>query len=291
MTDTDLADEVNVSAATARPRALIVSVYGLYAREVGGWISVSSLIRLMSRLGVEEAAVRSSISRLKRRGILEAERVDGSAGYALSSEARQILDDGDRRIFERRRATLAEGWILAVFSVPESERRQRHLLRSRLSWLGYGTVGNGVWIAPGHLEEETRFALERHGLASYVDLFHASYRGFADLHAEVRSWWDLDSLDALYRQFDEAHGPVLTSWRQRRRKDDEGEAFADYVRALTAWRRLPYLDPGLAPELLPRDWMGVRAADTFFAMRRRLEVPAHRFVEHVRGARFPSTVQ
>ena len=177
MTDTDLADEVNVSAATARPRALIVSVYGLYAREVGGWISVSSLIRLMSRLGVEEAAVRSSISRLKRRGILEAERVDGSAGYALSSEARQILDDGDRRIFERRRATLAEGWILAVFSVPESERRQRHLLRSRLSWLGFGTVGNGVWIAPGHLEEETRFALERHGLASYVDLFHASYRG------------------------------------------------------------------------------------------------------------------
>ncbi len=49
--------------------------------------------------------------------------------------------------------------------------------------------------------------------------------------------------------------------------------------------------PGLAPELLPRDWMGVRAADTFFAMRRRLEAPAHRFVEHVRGARFPSTVQ
>ena len=117
MTDTGLADEVNVSAAAARPRALIVSVYGLYAREVGGWISVSSLIRLMSRLGVEEAAVRSSISRLKRRGILEAERVDGSAGYALSSEARQILDDGDRRIFERRRATLGEGWVLAVFSV------------------------------------------------------------------------------------------------------------------------------------------------------------------------------
>ena len=170
--------------------------------------------------------------------------MDGSAGYALSSEARQILDDGDRRIFERRRATLAEGWVLAVFSVPESERRQRHLLRSRLSWLGFGTVGNGVWIAPGHLEEETRLALERHGLASYVDLFHASYRGFADLPAEVRSWWDLDSLDALYRQFDEAHGPVLASWRQRRRKDDEGEAFADYVRALTAWRRLPLPRPG-----------------------------------------------
>jgi phenylacetic acid degradation operon negative regulatory protein len=283
VTDTDLADEVFGSPAAARPRALIVTVYGLYAREVGGWISISSLIRLMSRLGVEEAAVRSSISRLKRRGILEAERVNGSAGYALSSDARQILDDGDRRIFERRRGTLADGWVLAVFSVPEHERRQRHLLRSRLSWLGFGTVGSGVWIAPGHLEGETRLALERHGLSSYVDLFHASYRGFADLHGEVRSWWDLDSLDSLYRQFDEAHRPVLTSWRQRRRKDDEAEAFADYVRALTAWRRLPYLDPGLAPELLPRDWMGAKAADTFFALRRRLDAPAHQFVEQARA--------
>ena len=62
---------------------------------------------------------------------------------------------------------------------------------------------------------------------------------------------------------------------RRRRSSDEGEAFADYVRVLTAWRRLPFLDPGLAPELLPRDWPGVRAADLFFAMRERLAGPAH----------------
>jgi len=71
-----------------RPRALIVTVYGLYAREVGGWLSVQSLIKLMSALGVDEPAVRSSISRLKRRGLLLAEKVDGAAGYALSDRAR-----------------------------------------------------------------------------------------------------------------------------------------------------------------------------------------------------------
>src|SRR5882757_4373229 len=56
-----------------QPRALIVTIYGLYAREVGGWLSVAALIRLMADLGIDEPAVRSSISRLKRRGILEAE--------------------------------------------------------------------------------------------------------------------------------------------------------------------------------------------------------------------------
>ena len=56
----------------AGPRQLILSLYGLYAREEGNWLSVASLIALMADLGVDSAAVRSSVSRLKRRGVLEA---------------------------------------------------------------------------------------------------------------------------------------------------------------------------------------------------------------------------
>jgi phenylacetic acid degradation operon negative regulatory protein len=268
--------------ADAGLRAFIVTIYGLYAREVGGWLSVSTLIRLMAELGVDEPAVRSSISRLKRRGILEAERLDGRAGYALSAQAREILEAGDRRIFRRRRGTLDEGWVLAVFSVPESERQRRHTLRSRLSWLGFGSVGPGVWIAPAHLQAEAREVLVREQLADYVDLFEASYLGFGRAAEQVGSWWDLQSLEELYRQFCDDHAPVLARWRARRSKDDPGTAFADYVRVLTSWRRLPYLDPGLAPELLPLDWSGTRAADLFFALQRRLAGPSHAFVDQVR---------
>jgi len=53
--------------------------------------------------------------------------------------------------------------------------------------------------------------------------------------------------------------------------------------ALTDWRRLPFLDPGLAPELLPSRWPGVRAAATFFELQSRLAGPAHRFVEAARS--------
>ncbi len=264
--------------ASQRPRSLIVTIYGLYAREVGGWISISSLIRLMTALDVDGSSVRSSISRLKRAGILEPERVDGQAGYTLSARARQILDEGDRRIFSRRRALLADGWVLAVFSVPESERRKRHALRSRLTWLGFGTVGPGVWIAPAHLEAETRDALARDGLTAYVDLFQSTYVGFNQLPGEVARWWDLDALAALYAAFQAEFGPILESWRRRRGRDDEARAFADYVRVLTAWRRLPYLDPGLPAEALAAGWTGQAASDLFFALQRRLEAPAHRFV-------------
>lgn len=267
---------------SSQPRALIVTIYGLYAREAGGWLSVAALIRLLAELGVDEPAVRSSISRLKRREILAAQRVDGTAGYALSDAARQILREGDRRIFDRKPATLANGWLLAVFSVPESERQKRHMLRSRLAWLGFGTAAPGVWLAPAHVYDETRHVLERLGLAPYVDLFRADYLAFAGLGESIRHWWDLDGLQERYDEFLAAYTAVHEKWSGRRSRD-HGEAFADYVRALTSWRRLPYLDPGLPPELLPSRWHGARAADLFFTMKRQLEEPAHRHVLEVSG--------
>jgi phenylacetic acid degradation operon negative regulatory protein len=253
----------------AQPRALIVTIYGLYAREAGGWLSVASLIRLMAELGSDEPAVRSSISRLKQRGVLESRREDATAGYALSRRGQAILAEGDQRIFDRPRARLSDGWLLAVFSVPERERSRRHALRSRLAWLGFGTVSAGVWIAPGHLAGETADVLQRHALAGYVDLFRADYLAFGDVAEQVAQWWDLDRLQALYQAF--LDDPVLAHTSG---PGEGSAAFAAYVRALTTWRRLPFLDPGLPAELLPSGWNGLQAAAAFTALRERLAGPA-----------------
>jgi phenylacetic acid degradation operon negative regulatory protein len=269
--------DVGDGAARAQPRQLIVTVYGLYSRSKGGWLSVASLIGLLADLRVDEPAVRSSISRLKRRGILDAVRRDGAAGYQLSQEALAILREGDQRIFRRKRATLADGWLLAVFSVPEAERHKRHVLRSQLTRLGFGTAAPGVWVAPAHMREATEEVLRRLELDGYADLFHAEHLAFGDLTGKVREWWDLDQLDELYGEFLDAHGPVLHRWR-RRRASHERDAFADYVSVLTDWRRLPYLDPGLPAELLSGDWAGIRAADLFFTLRSQLEDPARAYV-------------
>jgi len=265
---------------TAQPRSLIVTIYGAYAREAGGWLSVAALIRLMESLGVDEPAVRSSISRLKRRGILVAGRHAGAAGYGLSERAREILAEGDRRIFNRTTATSDDGWVLAVFSVPESERSRRHTLRSQLSGLGFGNVAPGVWIAPAHLAEETHDVLLRLDLARYVDLFTARAVDAVNLPGDVARWWNLDRIQAAYADYVRAWGPAAAAWQRRRRVDDE-QAFVDYVQTLSAWRRLPYQDPGLPAELLPSDWPADDAAEVFFTLHDLLRGPAHTFVENM----------
>jgi phenylacetic acid degradation operon negative regulatory protein len=272
---------IGSEALAAQPRALIVTIYGLYARDAAGWFSIAALIKLLAELGVEEPAVRSAISRLKLRGLLESRRLGGAAGYGLSGRGSEILSAGDRRIFRRPRASAADGWLLAVFSVPEHERARRHALRSRLAWLGFGTVAAGVWIAPGQLADETREVLAADDLAAYVSLFTADYLAFGDVRDKIGQWWDLDRLEQLYQAFIDSAAPMLARWQAG--GDDAGQAFADFVRVLTAWRRLPFLDPGLPEDLLPADWQGARAADLFGLLQDRLSDPAREHVLAVSG--------
>jgi phenylacetic acid degradation operon negative regulatory protein len=254
----------------AQPRAHIVTIYGLYARDTG-WLPISLLVRLLAELDVDEPAVRSAISRLKRRGLLEASRRGGVAGYALSAEADAILAEGDARIFAPTAPTLADGWLLAVFSVPETERAKRHTLRTQLAALGFGAAAPGVWVAPAHRRELTMASLRRHGLDPYVDLFRADYVAFGDIHEHAADWWDLDELRAEYDRFLATYAKV------------NGDTFAHWVRALTAWRRLPYRDPGLPVELLPADWPAARATTLFEGLRATLAAPAAAFVASLRS--------
>ena len=240
---------------------LIFTIFGLYARAERNWLSVASVVRLLSDLGVDGQAARNSISRLKRRGVLGSERHDGAAGYSLDGPTLEVLAEGDVRIFERSRAAAGDGWIVVVFSVPESEREKRHALRTSLTRLGFGTAAPGVWVAPGNLAAETRRTLERRGLAGYVDIFAGGYLAFGDLRAKVREWWDLDELTTLYADFLRRHRPLLDHINGGR--TTPLKAFQMYVPMLTEWRRLPYRDPGLPLALLPDDWHGITAGALF----------------------------
>ncbi|KJY45274.1 PaaX family transcriptional regulator, partial [Streptomyces sp. NRRL S-444] len=201
-------------------------------------------------------------------------------GYGLSAEARQLLDDGDRRIYGDRDAHPPGEWLLAVFSVPEQERQRhkRHLLRSRLARLGFGAVAPGVWIAPAHLYEETGHTLDRLHLTAYVELFRGGHLGFAPTAEAVARWWDLTSLAKQHEEFLDLHEPVLRALQSGPAPTPE-EAYRGYLLALDTWRRLPYADPGLPRELLPADWPGDRAAAVFAELHARLRDIGAGFLE------------
>lgn len=262
-------------------RSLILTVLGAYIRRLDGWISIAALIRLMGELGVDEQSVRSAVSRLKRRGIVLPERRDGTAGYTMSAEGLRLFEAGDARIYGRPRAArLEDGWVVAVFSVPDARRGDRHVLRSRLVWLGYGNLAPAVWIAPAHVAEETRETLLRLGLDRYVHVFRARYEAFGTVPELVRQSWDLDALRRQYARFHATVAPVVRRAGRPGARDGRG-AFVDHVTVLGAWRPLPFLDPGLPVEALPPDWPGTGAWEVFHELVGTLEPAAFGYVSEI----------
>jgi phenylacetic acid degradation operon negative regulatory protein len=251
-----------------------MTFFGAFLRRLGGWIAVADLIALMADVDLDEQTVRSAVSRLKRRGVIAAERRDGAAGYRLTDHGLAILEAGDARIFSRPRPEAPE-WLLVLFSVPETHRALRHKLRTRLAWLGLGSVGSAVWIGPAHVEREVRLLVDELGVGEHVELFRAEHAGAEPLAAAVAGWWDLDAIAAEYRAY-------LEKWGGRSRST---RAFADYLRQLDDWRRIPFHDPGLPPAALADDWPGNAAWALFDELSDRLGGVALEHVEARAGLR------
>jgi phenylacetic acid degradation operon negative regulatory protein len=248
-----------------------MTFFGVFLRRLGGWIAVADLVALMGDLDLDEQAVRSAVSRLKRRGVVASDRRAGAAGYRLTAPGLAILEAGDARIFGRAPAG-PDAWLLVVFSIPEARRALRHKLRTRLQWLGLGTVAAGVWIAPAHAAAEVRRTVGDLGLEGHVELFRGDHLGAGDA---VAGWWDLDAIAAEYRTYVAAWEPALA----RNGGPSDAAAFAGHVRHLDAWRRIPFHDPGLPASALPGDWPGAHAWGVFRALDRRLSGAAMRHVE------------
>ena len=207
---------------------------------------MATLIRLMGELGVDEPAVRSSISRLKRRGILVAERVGRRPATGCPTGSR---DPRRGRPSDLRAAPREPRRRLAAGGVQRPGDRAREAAHAALpaGLAGLRDRGGGRLDRAGpppRRDARRPRAVRPHRVRRPVP---GRLPGLRRRREQVATGGTWTRCRTLYDEFLEAYAPVLARWRRRRTIDD-AQAFADYVRALTAWRRLPYLDPGLPAE-------------------------------------------
>ncbi|MFI7008797.1 PaaX family transcriptional regulator C-terminal domain-containing protein [Streptomyces sp. NPDC050145] len=277
-----------LTSGTVNTRSMLLTCYGAFIRDLDGWVAVRDLVTLFADLGIESGALRAALTRLKAGGTVVPEKQGGRPGYRLSFASEALVIEGEERLHGHLvPARVEDGWVLAVFSIPESRREQRTLLTSRLEWLGYGLMAPGVRIAPAAQLPETSATLRRLGLTDHVHLMRATYEEFQRPEELVRQWWDLDAIAEGYTDFLAEAQPVLQRWESSSTVDPR-EAFADYVRVRTLWRRLPYLDPGLPDELYPGQWPRSRATGVFLHIDRLLRKPALEHVQAVTGHTGPT---
>jgi phenylacetic acid degradation operon negative regulatory protein len=243
------------AAGAPSARGLLFTVLGEFVLTNDGTAWTSAVIAALGRLGVAEKATRQALMRTAAGGWLAADRVGRRTRWRLTDSAHRLLTDGAERIYSfTGPATDWDGrWLLISVRIPETDRSARHVVRSRLSWAGFGSLGGGLWISP-HPEraEEAARVLREAGIGEDAHLFVAHRTGLGELSRMVSAAWDLGAIERQYEQF-------LAEFGGRAPADP----LARQAALVHAWRRFPAIDPALPRDLLPSRWSGLAAARLF----------------------------
>ncbi|WP_252443635.1 PaaX family transcriptional regulator [Pseudonocardia humida] len=239
-----------------RPQALLFSFFGgvVRGRDLPP-VPSAVFIRLLSGLGVAEAAARATLARMTRRGLLERTQVGRAAHYRLTPDAEALVRKASLRVASPAPFEHPDGeWTLLSYSVPESRRDLRHRVRATLTWAGFGGLRDGVWIAPGTVDVAA--VLNDAGLDEVTGLaewFAASPMPDVRVQAFIRRAWPVD-------QIRERHGEFIRTWWA-------GPGAGDPLGRITLlgadWLRVLRADPGLPARHLSADWPAAQSAAVY----------------------------
>jgi phenylacetic acid degradation operon negative regulatory protein len=263
---------------------MVFTLYGDYIRHRGGEIWTGSLIELLGLFGLSEQAVRSTLSRMSRKGWLESRRAGRYSFYSMTPKCVELLEEGARRIFQPRSDPWDGQWHLITYSIPESKRHLRRKLRKRLLWLGFGTLNHATWISPRDLRAEVGKVVDALHVRPFVEFFTAEHRGFASDEEIVARCWNLERLNDYYADLIARYDPPFQEHQARLMAGDSlepQECFVQRFKLIHEYRSSPYVDPNLPLELLPDDWLGERATQLFQQYHDLLVEPAEAFVDSV----------
>lgn len=270
--------------AAQRPQDLVFTLFGDYLLHRTGPVWVGSLISLLQPLGLSETAVRTVLSRMTAKGWLTSERVGRHSFYDLTPRGRRLLEEGEQRIYHPDWDRPWDGsWFLIAYSIPEDRRHLRDRLRDRLAWLGFGSLGNGLWISPHDVEREVREIAESLEVAPHLACFRATAAAFSAPEGLVAECWDVPALNTRYEDF---IARVLPEYRRcesalRDAGISRRECFVRRFDLVHEYRDFPLRDPYLPRVLLLDDWAGECAAALFRVYHDLLETPADRYVDSV----------
>jgi phenylacetic acid degradation operon negative regulatory protein len=216
------------------------------------------LIRMLSDLGLSEAAGRSVLLRMRREGWLSSERVGREARYRLAPVIDAAQDRVGRRLHGDRPAWNGS-FNGMLYMVPERHRAFRDRLRRCANLLGYVRLRPGLLIATTDRYEELMSLLPPSPPGSQMLSVRLTLSA-RDSHRVVGELWGLDALVARYRT-------VLADARDRttraeRHPPRHTAAFQAFAAATLPVYEIAGEDPDLPAALLPPDWPGQHVGAT-----------------------------
>ncbi|HEY5861432.1 MAG TPA: PaaX family transcriptional regulator C-terminal domain-containing protein [Actinomycetota bacterium] len=243
------------------PQHMLLTLIGEYGLHVGDPMPSASLVLILGEFGVTQAGARAAIARLARRGIFVPTRSGRTTAYAMTERCSWMVAEGRRLTLEFTGALRSwDGhWTLVSYSIAQERRAQRALLRTRLRWLGFAPLQDGLWVSPRPPGQQLHEALADLGVGACAVFVADPVRGPDRL--DPLAAWDLDEARAAYAEFIDEFKPV--SQALRRGRVSASEALIARTRVTYRWFAFANSQAELPETLLPANWLGAVARQLF----------------------------
>jgi phenylacetic acid degradation operon negative regulatory protein len=253
------------------------TILGEAVAPYGETVWQENLVAGLGSLGVSAIAARQVIARATREGLLKSERVGRRSLMHLSEDGLALLREGRQRVLSFGDQPEWDGrWLLVAMTIPEERREIRYRFRTQLEWLGFGSLGNGLWISPHAEHEAAALALLDSGEIPVGSFVFVTDRLASHTPVELaRAAWDLDSLRQRYDSF-------LREFSGQRPQTPD-QQFGAWIRMYSDWRHFPQFDPELPESLLPDQWPRRRARELFLACDAQWSAPAIEYFRNLDG--------
>jgi phenylacetic acid degradation operon negative regulatory protein len=261
--------------------AVLLNFFGAHVLDRAGGepvVPTAAAIEVCRQLEIGEHAVRSTLNRMVARDLLDRQRIGRETVYRLTARSRAVLRDGRQRIEDvgAVRDESEVSWVLLAFNLPAAAQRERHILRARLTWAGFGMLQGGLWIAPAPVDLSR--LVDDPLLRRRLRIFTADPHPTTDIETLVASIWDLDELASAYRAF-------IAVWANSRMALSIGSgSLAGELLLTFEWLELLRRDPRLPRRCLPEDWPAAKAEAVFREARAAYATEAEVAAEALLGA-------
>ncbi|MBN2628320.1 MAG: BlaI/MecI/CopY family transcriptional regulator [Spirochaetales bacterium] len=251
-------------------------IFAFFASLPIGELTFSQIANLSLPFGVKETSLRTSLSRMHEKGLLQIEKRGRTAVYSFTEKSRSV----SANVSAGFRLTAPDEWNGLfwgiLFSLPAAEKVIRHKLRTKLEAYRYAPWMPGMWIRPVGDRERDGRDRERILYPEFCRVIEFRPEGGFSVE-EAGRLWNLgdrashmiraasglqDAMDSLSRFSAEE------AFVQRMLRGDE------LVNALAA-------DPLLPAGLLPPDWPAEHLKLLFGRWNRLIEPRAKEFYEDI----------
>lgn len=154
------------------------SDYKLMRARMGGYSGPPELLFQQSQKEIKAATLRSLISRLKRRGLIERRGLfwfmtKKGTQYLEEKAEKKLPSHTEKQTEEQRGSKNKKKNMIIVFDIPETLRHKRDWLRGELIGLGFIPLQKSVWIGSAPFPRAFIENLSHLDILPYIKFFRA----------------------------------------------------------------------------------------------------------------------